>query len=92
MSVALLALALPGFGLLADTLTVDGSCTLGDAIGAANIDSSTGACTHDGLPGGDGDDLCADVDCNDGDPTNACHIFSDGFESGSTSAWSSVVP
>ncbi|MEM7049166.1 MAG: hypothetical protein AAF604_05880 [Acidobacteriota bacterium] len=42
---------------------------------------------------GDGDDdgLCADVDCDDGDPANACPIFVDGFESGDTLAWSASV-
>lgn len=32
----------------------------------------------------DGDGICADLDCDDGDPTNACPIFEDGFESGGT--------
>ena len=40
----------------------------------------------------DGDDICADQDCNDDDPANACFIFTDGFESGNTSSWASTVP
>ena len=36
---------------------------------------------------GDNDGICADRDCDDGDPTNACGIFSDGFESGDVSSW-----
>ncbi|MDA8016715.1 MAG: hypothetical protein MPN21_04630 [Thermoanaerobaculia bacterium] len=40
----------------------------------------------------DGDGLCADTDCDDTDPTNACAvIFTDGFESGNTTQWSSTV-
>ncbi len=46
-------------------------------------------CTGDDASGdGDGDGICADRDCDDNDGTNACAIFSDGFESGDTTAWS----
>lgn len=41
----------------------------------------------------DGDGVCANLDCDDSDPTNACApIFDDGFESGDTSAWTSSIP
>ena len=40
---------------------------------------------------GDGDGICADRDCNDGDALNVCHLFSDGFESGGTTAWSTAT-
>ncbi len=45
-------------------------------------------CLGDDADGdGDGDGLCADRDCDDSDPANACAIFSNGFESGDVSAW-----
>ena len=37
----------------ADTITVDGSCTLVDAITTANTDTTTGNCTHTGTNGAD---------------------------------------
>lgn len=40
----------------------------------------------------DGDGICVSRDCDDNDPTPDCPIFSDGFESGSLSAWSAHVP
>ena len=40
----------------------------------------------------DGDLICADQDCNDQDASNGCSVFSDGFESGDTSAWSLADP
>jgi hypothetical protein len=40
----------------------------------------------------DEDDVCADLDCDDTDPTNICSIFADGFESGDVTAWSAAVP
>ena len=51
-------------------------------------------CLGDDFTGdGDGDGLCADLDCDDADATNACaFVFSDGFESGDTFAWTSSVP
>ena len=53
---------------------------LGDACDACFGDNATGD--------GDMDGICLDMDCDDGDPTNACApIFDDGFESGDTSAW-----
>ncbi|NDJ79154.1 MAG: hypothetical protein GYB65_23130 [Chloroflexi bacterium] len=61
-AVLALCLALPGIPLAAQVdgvITVEGDCTLADAITAANTDSATGAC-----PAGDGDDtivLTADV-------------------------------
>lgn len=48
-------------------------------------------CTGNDLTGdGDSDGLCADSDCDDTDPLNACAVFSDGFESGDMSMWSST--
>ena len=46
-------------------------------------------CLGDNTTGdGDKDGLCANFDCDDEDPTNACApIFADGFESGNTDAW-----
>ena len=52
---------------------------VGDACDLCFGDQSTGD--------GDGDGLCADVDCNDADAGNACLIFADGFESGNAESW-----
>lgn len=61
-----------------------------DADGVCDgIDLCTGS---DFLGDADGDGLCADLDCDDGDPTNACALFADGFEAGDTTDWSSTVP
>ena len=63
-------------------------------------------CTGDDSSGdGDSDGVCADQDCDDGNPnaqtvdgcgvcggSNACALFADDFESGNTSAWSSASP
>lgn len=49
------------------------------------------ACTGNDASG-DGDGLCADLDCDDEDPDNLCPLFADGFESGGTDAWSIVSP
>ncbi|MEO1084516.1 MAG: hypothetical protein AAFY88_09755, partial [Acidobacteriota bacterium] len=70
---------------------------LGDACDLCLGDNGTGD--------SDGDGVCADRDCNDGDPSsqaldscgvcggdNQCVIFSDGFELGDLSAWTVTVP
>jgi 6-phosphogluconolactonase (cycloisomerase 2 family) len=66
-------------------------CLGDDATGDPDGDgicSDLDLCLGDDQTGdGDGDGLCADLDCDDDDPTNACELFQDGFESGSTSAW-----
>ena len=62
----------------ADQADVD-SDGIGDACDTCEGDNSTGDT--------DGDGLCADVDCDDSDPTNACMVFRDGFESGGLGAW-----
>ena len=60
----------------------------------------------DGFGDGDADMVCADQDCDDGDPEassigpcgicggdgSTCRIFSDSFESGDATAWSSSNP
>lgn len=53
-------LCLPCTGLRADEIHVDGSCDLGDAIEAANTDTSVAGCAHDGVAGAD--TLVLDVD------------------------------
>ena len=40
----------------------------------------------------DGDGVIACVDCDDNDPLDVCVVFSDGFETGDLSAWSSSDP
>ncbi|MEM1177491.1 MAG: hypothetical protein AAGM22_04050 [Acidobacteriota bacterium] len=73
-----------------------------DADGIGDVcDLCTGV---DASGDGDGDGVCADRDCDDGDPgaqsvdgcgvcggDDACVLFSDGFESGDVSAWSELV-
>jgi hypothetical protein len=59
---------------------------VGDACDLCDGDDATGDSDADGI--------CADLDCNDDDPTNTlggCLIFADGFESGNVSAWSSSL-
>jgi len=60
----------------------------------------------DALGDPDGDGVCADLDCDEGDAgaslvdscgvcggdDPSCGLFADGFESGNTSAWSNTVP
>ncbi|MEM8995833.1 MAG: hypothetical protein AAGF23_13685, partial [Acidobacteriota bacterium] len=58
--------------------------TDGDGV-CDNIDFCIG---NDLTGDADMDGLCANLDCDENDPTNACLIFLDGFESGDTSAWS----
>ena len=65
----------------ADQADVD-SDGIGDACDACEGDNSTGDT--------DGDGLCADVDCDDSDPANACMVFRDGFESGGLGAWTAT--
>ncbi|MBI3248892.1 MAG: hypothetical protein HYZ50_20515 [Deltaproteobacteria bacterium] len=51
-----MALCLAASGVqpvLADTITVDGTCTLVDAITAANTNTTTGNCAHSGASGAD---------------------------------------
>ncbi len=66
-------------------------CLGDDATGDPDGDgvcSDLDICLGDDATGdGDGDGICADLDCDDGDATNACAIFDDGFESGDTSLW-----
>ncbi|MCA9494969.1 MAG: hypothetical protein KC621_33810, partial [Myxococcales bacterium] len=58
LSVLLIGLvSLPSW---ADEIRIDATCSLGDAIVAANTDSSVGGCVHDGLAGAD--TLLLDVD------------------------------
>jgi hypothetical protein len=58
LSVLLIGLvSLPSW---ADEIRIDATCSLGDAIVAANTDASVGGCVHDGLPGAD--TLVLDVD------------------------------
>ena len=60
----------------------------GDDADGDGIPDGCDICLGDDTTGdGDGDGLCFDLDCDDGDATNACHIFTDGFESGDTVAW-----
>lgn len=50
-------------------------------------------CAGDNATGdADGDGICADLDCDDADPTNVCLIFEDGFESGDTNGWAVTIP
>lgn len=61
----------------------------GDGVG-----DSCDLCAGDDSSGdADGDGLCASSpsECDDTDPTNACAVFADGFESGDTTSWSSTV-
>ncbi|MEM8997330.1 MAG: hypothetical protein AAGF23_21280, partial [Acidobacteriota bacterium] len=46
----------------------------------------------DGTGDADMDGFCADRDCDDSDPGNACLVFLDGFEAGDTGAWTATVP
>ena len=58
LSVLLIGLvSLPSW---ADEIRIDATCSLGDAIVAANTDASVGGCVHDGLAGAD--TLLLDVD------------------------------
>ena len=76
-----------------------------DASFDEDLDGIGGSCDlcfgNDGMGDGDSDGVCADLDCNDGDPavqslnvcgecstSTTCTLFEDGFESGDTSAWS----
>ncbi len=63
----------------ADQIDSDGDGS-GDVCDLCSGDDTTGD--------GDSDGVCADRDCDDGDATNACAIFGDGFETGDTSTWS----
>jgi hypothetical protein len=68
-----------------DTVDSDGD-GVPDGCDACDGDNATGD--------NDSDGTCADLDCNDDDPTNTlggCFIFADGFESGNVSAWSRSV-
>ncbi len=65
-----LVLALAGVGLgprqaFADSITVDGVCTLVDAITAANTDTTVGSCVHSGAPGADTITLGVNVSLTD---------------------------
>ncbi|MEM6454552.1 MAG: hypothetical protein AAF772_05625 [Acidobacteriota bacterium] len=61
----------------------------------SDLDGSPDGCDlcqgNDATGDGDMDGKCADRDCDDGDPTNACELFLDGFESADTSAWSATT-
>ncbi len=57
---------------------------VGDACDVCLGDDASGDADSDGV--------CADLDCDDEDPDNLCPLFADGFESGDTSAWTSVFP
>ena len=59
----------------------------GDSDHDAICDDSDFCLGDDFTGDADGDGICFDRDCDDGDPTNPCHIFSDGFESGDIGAW-----
>ena len=66
-----------------------------DCSDSAVLMDSAKACTANFCVDFDQDDVCADDDCDDADPTNtspACVIFVDGFELGDTSAWNQTVP
>jgi hypothetical protein len=68
-----------------DSVDTDGD-SIPDGCDACDGDNATGDSDSDGR--------CADLDCNDDDPTNTlgnCLIFADGFESGNLSAWSGAV-
>ncbi|MEO1368613.1 MAG: DUF11 domain-containing protein, partial [Acidobacteriota bacterium] len=70
-------------------------CFGDDATGDSDSDGvcdDIDFCLGDDLTGdADMDGLCANIDCDENDPTNACLVFIDGFESGDTSAWSAEI-
>ncbi|MCP3936592.1 MAG: hypothetical protein GY708_14595 [Actinomycetia bacterium] len=66
-----------------------------DCADSSVVMDSEKTCTANFCIDVDQDEVCADADCDDTDPTNsspACVIFVDGFESGDTSVWSQTVP
>lgn len=69
-----------------------GDDAAGDADGDGACDDID-VCEGNDLAGdADADGICADLDCDDSDFSNACAVFSDGFESGNVSAWVLVMP
>ena len=84
---------LDGDGVGDECDTCLGTNATGDSDGDGVCDDLD-FCSGDDFSGDmDGDGICANLDCDDDDPTNACaFVFSDGFESGDTAAWSVTIP
>lgn len=75
-----------------DNCPTDANAGQEDADGDGSGDACD-LCVGDDVTGdADADGLCADRDCDDGDGSNACAVFDDGFEAGDTSRWSPGAP
>ncbi|MEM6793893.1 MAG: hypothetical protein AAF725_07905 [Acidobacteriota bacterium] len=70
-------------------------CFGDDLTGDSDLDGvcdSIDFCRGDDLTGdADMDGLCASLDCDEGDPSNACLLFIDDFETGDTTLWAQSV-
>ncbi|MEM6457534.1 MAG: choice-of-anchor Q domain-containing protein, partial [Acidobacteriota bacterium] len=72
-------------------LNGDGAVDVADLCPGGDGNACDLCLGNDALGDGDMDGLCADRDCDDGDPANACEVFEGGFETGDTSPWSATI-